>query len=274
VSGDGLSVVFTSRARNLVAGADANHDESDILLWRLDDSTITRVSVDNRGAQPSVGYSYSATVSHDGQWVAFVSTARLVSEDSNNAADVYLRNVRRGTTSLISRGMGGRLADGVSHAPMLSADGRFVVFVSKAGNLVPRDRNGQPDVFVYDVANRAIRLVSAAATGDTANADSRRPAISGDGRVIVYESVASNLGTGPGCPRVVSDTNLVPDVYLLDRTTRCVTRVSGSAQGEWWTPSVGPAIDGLGRLVVFSSTQPTSVDDLSADFHLFMFLRP
>jgi hypothetical protein len=92
--------------------------------------------------------------------------------------------------------------------------------------------------------------------------------------VCAYQSVASNLGSGPGCPRQVSDTNLLPDVYLLDRNTRCVTRVSGSPALESWTPSVAPAIDGSGTVVAFSSTEPVSEDDLSTDFDLFLFLRP
>jgi hypothetical protein len=64
------------------------------------------------------------------------------------------------------------------------------------------------------------------------------------------------------------------DVYLFDRTTGCVTRISGSPLGEWWTSSVAPAIDGSGTVVVFSSTQPMGDDDLSTDFDLYLFLRP
>jgi hypothetical protein len=90
---------------------------------------------------------------------------------------------------------------------------------------------------------------------------------------VVYQSVASNLGSGPGCPHPASDKNLLPDVYLFDRLTRCVTRISGSPAGEWWTPSVAPAIDGAGTVVVFSSTQPIDESDPSTDFDLFLFLR-
>ena len=188
-------------------------------------------------------------------------------------ADVYLRDVGRGITSLVSRGVGGRPSDGPSHSPALSSDGRYIAFVSGAGNLVPHDRNRETDVFIYDVARGSTTLLTVTSEGDAANAASRRPAISADGRCVVYQSVASNLGSGPGCPRPASDKNLLQDVYLFDRITRCVTRISGSPGREWWTPSVAPAIDGAGTLVVFSSTQPIDENDPSTDFDLFLFLR-
>ncbi len=274
VSENGLTVVFMSHATNLATAADANGEQSDIYLWRLDDSTIIRISVDSRGVQPPIGASHSPSVSSDGELIAFASTARLAPEDTNDVTDVYLRDVGRGLTTLVSRGIGERPSDGASYSPALSADRRYVVFVSEATNLAPHDRNQDSDVYIYDVAGASITLVSATSTGRAANAASLRPAISADGRYVVFESTASNLGSGPGCPRPVPDTNLLPDVYLFDRTTRCVTRISGSPAREWWTPSVAPAIDGSGTLVTFSSTEPVSEDDLSTDFDLFLFLRP
>jgi Tol biopolymer transport system component len=274
MGGNGLTVVFTSHATNLGSAPDANGGQSDIYLWRLDDSTITRISVDSNGVHPPMGASHSPSVSGDGELIAFVSTARLAPEDTNNVADVYLRDLPRRLTSLVSRGIDGRHSDKASHSPALSADRRYAAFVSEADNLAPRDRNQDSDVYVYDVAAGSIALVSATAKGAAANAASRRAAISADGRYVVYQSLASNLGSGPGCPPPVPDTNLLPDVYLFDRTTRCVTRVSGSPSREWWTPSVAPAIDSSGTLAVFSSTQPVGEDDLSTDFDLFLFLRP
>jgi Tol biopolymer transport system component len=242
-------------------------------LWHLDDSTISRVSVDSSGQQRPIGASHSPSVSRDGALVAFVSTARLAPEDTNNATDVYLRDVRRGITSLVSRGAGGRPADGPSHSPVLSPDGRYVAFASGADNLAPGDHNQENDVYLYEPGAGAMTLVSATSRGTAANATSGRPAISADGRYVAYQSMASNLGSGAGCPHSVSDTNLLRDVYISDHVTRCVTRISGSPGREWWTPSVAPAIDGAGTLVVFSSTQPIDENDPSTDFDLFLFLR-
>jgi Tol biopolymer transport system component len=274
VSGNGLMVAFTSDATNLVPERNANGRQTDIYLWHLDDSTITRISVDNKGMQPAKGASHSPSISGNGELIAFVSTARLTLEDTNDVADVYLRDMRRGVTSLVSRAADGRLSDGASYSPALSADGHYVAFASKADNLVPRDRNRESDVFVYDVEGRSTMLASASSKGEAANAESRQPAMSADGRHVVYQSMASNLGSGSGCPRTTRDTNLLPDVYLFDRATQCVVRISSSASNEWWTPSVAPAIDGSGTVVAFSSTEPDREDDLSTDFDLFLFVRP
>ena len=70
------------------------------------------------------------------------------------------------------------------------------------------------------------------------------------------------------------DKNLLPDIYLFDRTTGCVTRISGSPAREWWTPSVAPAISGSGAVITFSSTQPISEDDVTTDLDLFLYIRP
>jgi Tol biopolymer transport system component len=269
VSGDGGAVAFTSDASNLTPGQDANGRQTDVYLWRLDSSTVTRLSVDSRGIQPASGASHSPSLSRDGELVAFVSTARLVPDDTNNLADVYVRDVRRGVTSLVSRAVDGSPADGASHSPALSANGRYVAFASTAANLGPRDRNHEDDVYIHDVTTRTTTLVSATSKGEAVNAESRRPAISADGHYVVYQSTASNVGSGPGCPPPASDTNLLPDVYLFDRITLCATRISGSATQEWWTPSVAPAIDGSGSIIVFSTTQPVDDGEGTVDFDLF-----
>jgi Tol biopolymer transport system component len=83
---------------------------------------------------------------------------------------VYLRDVGRGLTTLVSRGIGKRPSDGASYSPALSFDRRYVVFVSTATNLAPHDRNQDSDVYIYDVAGASITLVSATSTGRAANA--------------------------------------------------------------------------------------------------------
>ncbi len=274
VAGNGTVVVFTSDATNLALGPDANGPRTDVYRWRLADSSIARVSVDTAGVQASAGASHGPSISHDGELVAFVSTSRLSPDDTNDVADVYLRDVRRGVTSLVSRGLRGKPADGPSHSPALSADGRHLAFASAAGNLVHGDRNGERDVFVHDVAAGSIALASATAAGVAANAASSAPAISAGGRHVVFQSAASNLGSGPGCPPAVPDRNLLPDVYLLDRASGCMTRISGSPDQDWWAPSVAPAIDAAGAIIVFSTTQPGDEDDPGSDFDLFLFRRP
>jgi Tol biopolymer transport system component len=206
-------------------------------------------------------------VSRDGAVVAFVSNAPLAPADENSLADVYVRDVRHAITLLVSGGVGSA-QNAASAFPALSADGRYVAFESLAA-LDPRDRNGDRDVYIFDVAARTTSLVSMTSEGQAANAESRRPSLSDDGGVVAYQSLASNLGSGPGCPRAGGDTNLLPDVYAFDRATRCVARISGSSAAEWWTPSVAPVIGSLAGAIVFSSAQPSDADDVTTDFDLF-----
>lgn len=274
VSANGGVVAFTSDASNLAPGGDANGRETDVFLWRLDAATVTRVSVVNNGVSPTApGGSHTPAVSAEGDLVAFTSTARLALEDTNSVADVYLRDLRQARTILVSRAIDGRAADADSYSPALSADGRYVAFTSRAANLVPNDRNQDNDVFVRDLVAETTMLVSGTSNGSSANAASTRPSISADGRWVVYQSIASNLGSNRGCPSLGPDQNLLPDVYAFDRRTRCVSRMSGSPVDEWWDASVAPAIAGSGNTVVFSSTRPVGGADLRVDFDLFAFTR-
>ena len=87
--------------------------------------------------------------------------------------------------------------------------------------------------------------------------------------MLAFESWASNLLCRGRCRDADIDENLLPDVYLFDRTTERFTRASGGST-TWWTPSLGPAIDGTGRTVVFSSREPFGPEDLTSDFDLFV----
>lgn len=266
LSGDGTAVAFTSDATNLAMGIQVG--ETAVLLWRLDSSNITRVDVANDGL-PRSGASYSSSISAGGDLVAFVSTAQLVPEDDNAASDVYVRDVTHGRTILVSRARDGRAADAASYSPALSADGRYVAFTSRAGNLAPNDDNRESDVYVRDLAAGTTSLVSATANRTSANAWSSRPALSEDGRWIVFQSLASNLGSRHGCASTGRDQNLLSDIYLFDQMTGCVSRISRSPTEEWWNPSVAPSISALGDVVVFSSTQPAGDEDPRTDVELF-----
>jgi hypothetical protein len=274
LSANGRAVAFTSDATNLARGSDATSRETNVFLWRLDDATVTRVSVGDAPMSPAPrGASHTPAVSAEGDLVAFTSTARLVLEDTNTVADVYLRDLRQARTILVSQAIDGRAGNASSYSPALSADGRYVVFTSRAGNLVPNDRNQDYDVFLRDLVAQTTVLVSATSNGSSANAASTRPSISADGRWVVYQSIASNLGSNRSCPRVGGDENLLSDVYAFDRLTRCISRMSGSPLDEWWDASVASAIAGSGKTVVFSSTRSAGDADLGGDVDLFAFTR-
>ncbi len=134
----------------------------------------------------------------------------------------------------------------IANEPALSADGRYVTFKSDASNLVPGDNNGTDDIFVYDRTTRSIERVSVSDAGVEGNSTSFSPSLSADGRYVTFNSTANNLVPG--------DNNGVFDIFVYDRTTGSIERVSVSDAGvEGNSFSYTPAISADGRYVTFYS---------------------
>jgi hypothetical protein len=155
-------------------------------------------------------------------------------------------------------------------SPSLSADGRFAIFVSSAQNLVPNDTNGVNDVFVFDTHTKAIQRVSVSESGNQQNGFSgfgaSDPAVSGDGRFVTFESVATNL--------VGVDANgFTPDIYVRDRelgTTERVSISSTGVQANSW--SYNPQISEDGRLIAYrSNADNLVVNDNNTVDDIFVF---
>jgi hypothetical protein len=137
ISGDGNSVAFDSWADNLVAG-DSNV-ASDVFVRNIAANTTTLISR-RSGAAGALGddYSYDPSISADGTKVAFDSYAdNLVNADTNKSQDVFVRDLRIGSTTLVSRAANGGPTDAYSDWPALSANGNCVAFQSGAGNVTP-----------------------------------------------------------------------------------------------------------------------------------------
>lgn len=136
-------------------------------------------------------------LSADGRFLVYATSASLVAADSNNALDVYLYDFQTGTNILISHrftspGAGNARSD----FPGLSADGRFVAYFSQAGNLVPGDNNGVPDLFLYDNSSGATTLLTVSQLGNfAANNHSINAFFSSDGQTLVFNSWASDLSS-------------------------------------------------------------------------------
>jgi hypothetical protein len=149
MSGDGHFVAFQSVASNLVAG-DTN-GTSDVFVRDLVNNTTERASVDSAGVQANADSSVPS-ISRDGRFVAFESTAsNLVAGDANGFADVFLRDRQSDMTELVSVDSNGAAADGDSgYHSAVSGDGRYVIYSSRATNLVAGDTNAALDVFARD----------------------------------------------------------------------------------------------------------------------------
>jgi Tol biopolymer transport system component len=256
ISADGRYVAFRSAATDFTAG-DRN-DRDDIVVYDLPDSgapqVMARVSVSSTGA-PADGDSSSPSISADGRYVAFRSSAsNLVSGDTNQHEDIFVHDRSTRATTRISVSSTGAQANSRSYSPSISGDGRYVAFSSDASNLAANDTNAVEDVFVHDRSTRATTRVSVSSNGAQANGVSASPSISGDGRYVAFESKASNL--------VTADTNATSDAFVRDRTGAVTTRVSvtpGGAQAS--RSSSKPSISGDGRHVAFESLSPLHASD-------------
>jgi Tol biopolymer transport system component len=251
ISADGRYVAFASVATNLVAG-DTN-TFSDIFVHDRQTGQTTRVSVKTGGEQGS-GNSENPSISADGRYVTFESTAtNLADGDTNGLRDIFVHDRQTGQTTRVSIKTGGQQGNESSWRPAISADGRYVAFDSMAGNLVDGDTNGVPDIFVHDRQTGQTTRVSIKTDGGQGNGYSNAPAISADGRYVAFESWATNLVDG--------DTNGTEDIFVHDRQTGQTTRVSiktGGEQGNDASPN--PAISADGRYVTFSSCATNLVD--------------
>lgn len=214
ISADGRFVAFSSAATNLVAG-DTNGLQDVFVHDRLTGQT-TRVSIATDGAQGNGGSGggrlapdNTLDISDDGRFVVFESEAsNLVPGDTNGVSDIFRHDRQTGLTARLSVATGAVQSNGSSDTPKISGDGRFVVFVSRATNLDPRDQNGLADVFVHDAQTGETRALSLNLdVTNTGNGGSFFPDISADGRIIVFSSDASDL--------VVDDTNDARDVFSL-----------------------------------------------------------
>ncbi|HET7217061.1 MAG TPA: hypothetical protein VFJ02_03400, partial [Vicinamibacterales bacterium] len=277
ISDDGQVVVFSSASATLVPAVDANGRQEDVYSLQLATGLIARESTTSAGVQPAAGVSYLPSVSSDGRFIAFASTAALDDEQPSRGDDdlhqVFVRDRSARTTTRISRTPRGRPAAGDSTMPSISADGRYVAFSSDGGNIIDGDRNRARDVFLVDRTTMATILVSRAAVGGAGNGVSLSPVISADGRFVVFQSDASNLVCASRCPAGQSDVNLLWDVFLFDRVTGTIARMSEDELGGWMEWSAGPAVDGTGRAVAFSSRHPTDALDQRHDLDLFIRKR-
>jgi Tol biopolymer transport system component len=189
ISADGRYVAFGSDASNLVP---LDTSGVDVFVRDVTTGSIERVSV---GAEGAVESGMVPSISAEGRYVAFMSGGPLEATDTNGRYDIYVRDRTAGVTERVSMAWNGRQANQHSFDPAISADGRFVAFISDASNLVPGDTNRARDVFVRDRWTNSVRRASLASSGAEGNGPSFATSISDDGRFVSFTSHATNLGT-------------------------------------------------------------------------------
>lgn len=253
-SNTGALIAFVSAATNLVTGVSGQqvyvHD------WQTNQTSL--ISRDSNPTETNAGNGVSSapSISSDGWLVAFVSLAtNLVTGVSGQ--QIYVRDRQTGQTTVTSKSSVGVVGTGVSSAPAISDDGRFVAFVSASTNLVIGVSGTQ--IYLHDRQTGQTTLISKdnSVTPVPGNGVSVAPTISSDGRFIAFASLSTNLGA-----------LLNQQIYVHDRlsglngTTSLVSKetVGGTAGNG---ASSAPTMSGDGRFVAFVSAATNIVDGFS-----------
>ena len=252
LSADGRYVVFASLAAQLVAG-DSNA-ASDVFIRDQRSGLVRRISTSASDVEAN-GPSREPAISANGRFVAFSSLAsNLVPGDTNNVVDVFVKDLSDGSIVRATLRSDGSQDDAgndyfVDLAPSLSADGRYVAFMTE-GQLSPLDTYPQNDIYVRDLQTGALDIVSSNSqdvVGDFRSAGSA--SISADGRYVAFASQAFNFAA--------NDQNDTADVWRKDRLTRSLYFVSTNAAGagglDPTDASFSPSISADGRYVAFAS---------------------
>jgi Tol biopolymer transport system component len=204
ISANGRYITFASKASNLVK--DDDNAVADVFVRDRVARTTIRVSVSSAGDEGN-GSSRDPSISGDGKFVAFASDAtNLVGSDGNGEQDIFVHNLKRGTTRRISVSSADEEADSYSSYSSISADGRYVAFDSFAENLIANDTNDATDVFVRDRKRRRTVRVSLTNAGAEGDKSSNYPFLSANGKFVAFQSDATNL--------VGNDTNDTTDIYV------------------------------------------------------------
>jgi beta propeller repeat protein len=219
----------------------------DFSISMLAPGLTTLVSSSSAAVPGNANSYFPLAMAADYSYTAFTSqSSNLVTGDTNNRADVFMKDNRSGETTRASISQAGVEANGVSDKPSVSADGRYVSFRSTASNLITGDTNNITDIFRKDTQTGEVVRASTTSAGAQSNGASDWSDISADGNLVVFLSSASNLVTG--------DTNGKADVFLKDLTTGQTTRIStDSAGAQANNASDRMDISADGRYVAFRS---------------------
>jgi hypothetical protein len=251
ISYDGRFVAFTSLAANLVTG-DTNgypdvflHDrdsDEDGIFDEVGAISTVRISTSASGEQgtgPAPNFARMASISADGRYVSFESGfTNLVPDDTNLVSDIFVKDTETGGIVVVSVSSDSVIGNLESSFGSLSANGRWVVFTSRAANLEPGDENHVNDIFVHDrdadgdgifdeAGSISTVRVSESSLGEEADGASetyRGSTITNDGQLVVFTSSASNL--------VSDDNNFSKDIFLHDRSDHTTVRISMGYDGS------------------------------------------
>ena len=202
MSSNGWCIAFACRDGDLVIGD--KHGAFNVFVRNLNSDTTELISQHDPGTNLRTGNGLSfmaqSALSDGGRKVVFTSLANdLVPNDTNGSLDVFVYDVATGTNTLVSADLDGNPASGFTSSPVMSADGRFVAFVSTATNLVANDTNGAADIFLRDLDAGITTLVNVDSNGVVlGTGDASAPVISADGRYVAFLCKTNQAQAYPG----------------------------------------------------------------------------
>ena len=261
ISGDGRYVVFVSQDE-IVAGQGGAFQQ----VWLYDTSakTFALVSVGADGTSRGTGESRSPRISADGRHVVFQSTAsNLVTGQVRNPTligsdyDLFHRNLNTGQTQLVSRKAGTTTTGGNegTEPGSISADGKLIAFYSEAGDIAAgvTDTNGKDDAFLFDTTTGALTTLSAKAGGGSTvdmgavDLGDDAPAISENGKIVVFGSFANDIVEGDGNP--------ISDLFAYDTgaktTRRLLEGLALPGGADVFSNTERPAVSADGSRIAF-----------------------
>lgn len=257
VSGDGRYTAFGSQATNLIPGLNDNNNDYDVFLRDNATNSLRCLSLSAPNTTAN-NRSFPVHFSFDGRYVFFVTDATNFGvTDTNNDFDIYRSDAATGEVKLVTVNFAGTATGNNSSGRGLksidvSDDGRYVIFASSATDLsnIP-DTNNATDVFLRDMVGNATRLISRSlSAGTTGNGESQYVSISGNGRIVSFQSKASNLVTGFG------EANGSDDVFVMNLNTNQIKMASFSRANPTQTASresLQPVLSKDGSRIVYGS---------------------
>lgn len=261
ISGDGHYIAFASAATNLVEND--NNGKEDIFVKDRKNGAITMISYQPNGNQIA-GTATNPVISANGLYAAYEVYVNYINS-------IYVYDITNKATELVTKRYDDASTPYVGYNSSISADGRYIAFYSAYNGLVENDNNGTDDIFVYDRVNDTMQLVSVSSSEAQGNKYSMYPAISADGNLVAFKSLASNLVDG--------DTVGCIDVFVRDLVKGTTERISVSESGaegdsdssfeEW-----APAISAGGQYIAYDSAASNLVgSDNNGEVDIFVYDR-
>jgi len=235
ISNDGMVIVFASLSQNLVP--EDYNDTYDVFVRDLNTNTTQAISLYSSLTQIAPNSSsYNPSISDDGQFVVYESSAQNLTTDLNNfETNIFLYDRQTATTTRISTGINNTPANLSSYNPVISGDGNTILFASAAYNLIENDTNNATDLFMYNRLTGVISRLPLDPLGAKLSSGSASYDISTTGRYVAFASSSDVL--------VPDDTNNASDIFIYDTLLGTISRasvnhLSEQANGGSFYPSI------------------------------------